>query len=80
MAVRRPPGPAPTTMARFLVDDGLPVALEDGGGGAAVAAASAAAAASATARLKGLKDTIVVQLLEYRVDRAMKCSSCTFNW
>ena len=58
MAVRRPPGPAPTTMARFLVDDGLPVAFEEGDGSAMVASAAAA-------RLKGFRDTIIVlQLFE----------------
>ena len=57
MAERRPPGPAPTTMARFLVDGGLLVALEEDG--------SAAAVSPAAARLKGFRDTIIVlQLFE----------------
>lgn len=57
MAVRRPPGPAPTTTARFLVDDELRVALEEDGG-SAPSVAAASGAVSAAARLKGLKDTM----------------------
>ena len=41
-------------MARFLVDDGLPVALEEDDDGAAVASPLA------VARLKGFRDTIVL--------------------